>query len=99
MYLYSDEEFQYRYQKIYDFLTFQRKVMETPIGYILGGQPGSGKTTLQKIIKEKNANIIVIDGDTFRAYHPRYDEIVRHEDDYVPFTQEFCNKMVETLMD
>lgn len=38
-----------------------------PKVYLLGGQPGAGKTTLIEIINDlNNENIIVINGDEFR---------------------------------
>ena len=46
---------------------------KNPIGFVLGGQPGAGKSNLiDKIRKEQGKNVIVINGDDFRKYHPDY---------------------------
>jgi predicted ABC-type ATPase len=45
-------------------------------GIILGGQPGSGKSFLQrKILKEFNESFIFISTDDLRLYHPAYLEL------------------------
>ena len=44
-----------------------------PKAFVLGGQPGAGKTGLQKIMEAKcNGNLIVLNGDEFRELHPDY---------------------------
>lgn len=46
---------------------------QNPKGFVLGGQPGAGKSILiEKIKKELNSNVIVINGDDYRKYHPDY---------------------------
>ena len=49
--------------------------VDNPIAVFVGGQPGSGKSTETKRIKEKINNIIDINLDIYRSYHPRYLEI------------------------
>ena len=47
-----------------------------PKGIILGGQPGSGKSFLQKeIAKEFTEDFIFISTDDLRLYHPAYLEL------------------------
>ncbi len=47
-----------------------------PQGIILGGQPGSGKSFLQKeIAKEFTEDFIFISTDDLRLYHPAYLEL------------------------
>ena len=47
-----------------------------PKGVILGGQPGSGKSFLQKeIVKEFTEDFIFISTDDLRLYHPAYLEL------------------------
>ncbi|WP_172198584.1 zeta toxin family protein [Campylobacter sp. RM16188] len=46
-----------------------------PIGYVLGGQPGAGKSKLTEKIQDASSyNILVINADEFRKYHPHYHE-------------------------
>ena len=58
---FSEKEF----KKIYDFikskLILDKEKNNKPFVYVLGGQPGAGKSTLTSKIEEKvNNNIIVI---------------------------------------
>lgn len=49
--------------------------LEQPIGVLLGGQPGAGKSFATMEIKERlNDNVLVINGDEFRSYHKHYDD-------------------------
>ncbi|MGF2188691.1 zeta toxin family protein, partial [Enterococcus faecium] len=44
-----------------------KKAVESPTAFLLGGQPGSGKTSLRSaIFEETQGNVIVIDNDTFK---------------------------------
>ncbi|PQD50698.1 zeta toxin family protein, partial [Enterococcus faecalis] len=43
--------------------------VESPTAFLLGGQPGSGKTSLRSaIFEETQGNVIVIDNDTFKRF-------------------------------
>lgn len=74
---------------------------DKPLGIVLGGVPGSGKSILiEKIEKELNKNIIPINGDDFRIYHPNFKEIyAEHKGDFPKYTSEFSNKMVERVIE
>lgn len=98
-YSYSNEEFIYAANKIYNLLIYNKKISDKKYAILTGGQPGSGKTTLHKIATESNPDIVIINGDEFRKFHPRYKDIINNEPDFVPFTQKFCNRMVEYLID
>ena len=44
-----------------------------PRAFVLGGQPGAGKSNLIRLArKELDGNVVVINGDDFRKYHPAY---------------------------
>lgn len=95
-----DDHFNKIFSEIYKDLTKTITQSEPPQAFILGGQPGAGKTTIQKIINDKLPNTIVINGDEFRQYHPKFDEIQNtYGKDSVLHTQSFANKVVETLID
>ncbi|GHV48372.1 hypothetical protein FACS189499_07650 [Clostridia bacterium] len=59
------EEIYFRYTKGMTAVSF-------PHAMILGGQPGSGKTTIQNAALAENPNMIVINADEFRRYHPNF---------------------------
>ncbi len=45
---------------------------------ILGGQPGAGKSKIITLSENqffKDGNVVVINGDDFRHYHPKAEEI------------------------
>lgn len=71
-----------------------------PLGILLGGQPASGKTGLFDFIKRANPSIefIEINGDEYRQYHPREQEISEEYGHHTPkYTQPFSNAIVEYL--
>ncbi|HHA4952567.1 TPA: zeta toxin family protein, partial [Enterococcus faecium] len=44
-----------------------RLAVESPTAFLLGGQPGSGKTSLRSAISEETqGNVVIIDNDTFK---------------------------------
>ncbi len=45
---------------------------QKPRAYILGGQPGAGKSNFIKVLLNKFGNLAIINGDDFRGYHPFY---------------------------
>ena len=47
-----------------------------PKAYMIGGQPGAGKSTsTEALVKEFNNNILKIDMDDYRKSHPNYEQI------------------------
>jgi UDP-N-acetylglucosamine kinase len=66
---------------------------------VLGGQSGSGKSTLHKYIQSKNANCVVVDGDTFRQQHPHFEELVNeHGPKGMQYTSEFSGRMIDEIV-
>lgn len=72
---------------------------KSPKGFILGGQPGAGKSNLINILgNELNKNAIVINGDDYRKYHPLYNEFQeKYTQDSPKYTAEFAGKMTEAI--
>lgn len=100
-YEYSEKEFLSAKNKIISSLTKNVYPNNMPQAFLLGGQPGAGKTGLQYIIKQQLAdsqNIIIINGDAYRIYHPRINEIEINGDDLAISTQEFVHKMTESII-
>lgn len=60
--------------------------IKKPMAYIIAGQPGSGKTRMSSIvIEEYNGNIVQLQGDNFRGFHPRHKELTRNYGQYCGF--------------
>lgn len=67
--------------------------------FILGGQPGSGKSTLVREILKSNTNAVFINGDDLRPYHPQYYSFLKENDqEAADLTQAVCNIWVEHLI-
>ena len=73
---------------------------QNPKGFVLGGQPGAGKSSLiLKVKEELDGNVIVINGDDYRKYHPDYAKFQSQDTkDSAPKTQEFAGKMTEVIL-
>lgn len=74
--------------------------VKNPTGFVLGGQPGAGKSSLiLKVKEELKGNAIVINGDDYRKYHPDYARFQAQDTkDSAPKTQEFAGKMTEAIL-
>ncbi len=70
-----------------------------PQGFVLGGQPGAGKSSLIAEAKNRlNRNILEINGDNFRKYHPDYKILQeRYAEDAPKYTAEFAGAMTEAI--
>ena len=98
---FTKEEFLGKFIAIYLDLTSNKQTVEKPKSFLLGGQSGAGKSTLHQIIKSDfNNNVIIINGDDFRNYHPNSRELdEKYGKDSVSHKGEFSNKMVEKLVE
>lgn len=90
----------YTVEKLYKEITDNLTPVESPKGYILVGQPGAGKTTLQRMAYENDSNIAIINGDEYRKYHPHFTEIYeKYGKDAAEHTQSFSNALTNTLIE
>lgn len=98
---FSEDQFIQTFKFIYKRVIENKVKSINPKAYVLGGQQGSGKTTLHEIFKNKlNYNAIAINGDDYRKYHPNFRDIQKvYGVDAVKYTQTFANKIVEKLID
>ena len=69
------------------------------VAFILGGQPGSGKSAFAREILKTNQNMVFINGDDLRAYHPKYHFYLKENDiEAADLTQAVCNFWIEELV-
>ncbi|MCW6675790.1 zeta toxin family protein [Aerococcaceae bacterium NML171108] len=97
---YSDEEFSIALNRNIDYLTRGKQKHLHPRAFLLGGQPGSGKTTLHTIVeKQLNNDVIIIDNDKFKHQHPNFKKILElHGANYVDYVTPFSNRMTESII-
>lgn len=70
-----------------------------PTGYVLGGQPGAGKSILTNIILNENSNTISINGDEYRSWHPFFPDIQeKYKKESSKITAKFAGKVTEALI-
>ncbi|WP_241575762.1 zeta toxin family protein [Rosenbergiella nectarea] len=81
--------------------TAHLKSDNNPKGFVLGGQPAAGKSGLIKEVKENlKGNVLVINGDEFRKFHPDYKKLRdTHGDNWVSHTSDFSGKMTERFLE
>ena len=74
--LMTEEEFFEAYQKIKQDITNTKKSVDFPVAIVLGGQPGAGKSNIYQIARKRfSNNLVELDCDAFRVYHPYYEQI------------------------
>ncbi len=99
-YDFTQEQFDKEFERFYNSYKSGMTPVANPTAYILGGQSGSGKSTIHQIILDNDPNTIVIDGDRFRERHPHFKEIQKeYGREAANYTQPFVNKMVEGLIE
>lgn len=97
---YTEIEFEKAYERIERRLIENISITKEKRAFILGGQPGAGKSGLTAVLEGENENLILINADEFRKKHPHYKELKEEfGDEYVAHTQKFIGKMTETLID
>ena len=97
---FTPQEFQKIYDEIKELETVLTHPSSTPTVYILGGQPGAGKTGIQTELTQSDSNIIIINADSYRQHHPHFELIqAQYGDDSPKYTQPFINAVTERLID
>lgn len=74
--------------------TYNKSSVDFPKTIILGAQPGSGKTELQKIAEQDlKYNVVICNPDNFRDFHPMVIEIKKnHEKLYPELTAKYAHR-------
>jgi UDP-N-acetylglucosamine kinase len=72
-----------------------------PKGYVLGGQPGAGKSNaIDRIVDELNGNVLIINGDDFRRYHHDFETIQQQYDkDASKYTAQFAGEITNRIIE
>lgn len=95
----TEKEFQEQYSRIKEMLLYGNIAKEEKCAILLGGQPGSGKSSLFARMPDQD-KYVVINGDDFRQYHPRFKEIVKTDlEHYAERTAAFSARVSETLIE
>ena len=96
---YTDKELELVFEKILKMYKSSYSPKEKPKVFLLGGQPGAGKTGLENMINTKD-EYISISGDDFREYHPKFKEInLEHGREASKYTQQWCGTITEKLIE
>ena len=98
---FSQDNFEQASKRLIRSLTRGKTTSSHPKAILLGGQSGAGKTTIHRVKqREFQGNIIIIDGDSYRSFHPNYLDLQeKYGKDSVDYTKVFAGKMVEYLVD
>lgn len=75
--------------------------VKEPKAYILGGQPGAGKSRLNNYLQKiNNGNLVIINGDEYRKNHPNFDKIIeKYGIDFPKYTSSFSSQVTEKLIE
>ena len=86
--------------KIYPELIFEKSKGPKKEAAIIGGQPGSGKSSAVSLLFEENPNFVFINGDDFREFLPGYRELTKsNPDNAADLSQYAVNFWVERAID
>lgn len=98
---YTEQQYSLILEDTLETLTLSKVPVDSPRAFLLGGQPGAGKTALRYVImKEISTNVIVVDNDSFKQAHPNFDKIAeQYGKDYVSQVTPFSNRLTEKLVD
>ncbi len=72
--------------------------IKNPIAYIFGGQPAVGKSNLENKMEHPAHNILHINGDNYRVYHPDFISLIEQPKEFPSETQIFSNVFTEGLI-
>ena len=96
---YTNEELELVFQKILKMYMSSYSSSKNPKVFLLGGQPGAGKSGLENMINLKD-EYISISGDDYREYHPRFKEInLEYGKEASKYTQQWSSQITEKLIE
>ena len=96
---YTNEELELAFQKILKMYISSYSPSKNPKVFLLGGQPGAGKSGLENMLNLKD-EYISISGDDYREYHPRFREInLEYGKEASKYTQQWASQITEKLIE
>ena len=96
---YINEELELVFQKILKMYMSSYSSSKNPKVFLLGGQPGAGKSGLENMLNLKD-EYISISGDDYREYHPRFKEInLEYGKEASKYTQQWAGQITEKLIE
>ena len=96
---YTNEELELVFQKILKMYMSSYSPSKNPKVFLLGGQPGAGKSGLENMLNLKD-EYISISGDDYREYHPRFKEInLEYGKKASKYTQQWAGQITEKLIE
>ncbi|MFA6760270.1 MAG: zeta toxin family protein [Sulfuricurvum sp.] len=99
---YSNQEFIKAIKEAWSVLVIEKNATPgvNPQGFVIGGQPGAGKSSLVKKLLKDNKNLVSIDADILKTFHPRYDTIQEiYPQDAHDLLKNFSGKLKDTITD
>lgn len=97
--IFSPEELK-EYEHIKEKVTSNKYSVENPTAIVLGGQPGAGKSNIYKIARNRfENNIVELDIDKFRQFHPNAEELAKVPETYGEKTNPFVSAVVDCLVE
>lgn len=86
--------------KIYPELIFEKSKGVIKEAAIIGGQPGSGKSSVIPLLLQENSNFVFINGDDFREFLPDYATLIKSDpDNAADLSQYAVNYWIEKAID
>ena len=96
---YTNEELELAFQKILKMYISSYSPSKNPKVFLLGGQPGAGKSGLENMLNLKD-EYISISGDDYREYYPRFREInLEYGKEASKYTQQWASQITEKLIE
>lgn len=97
---YTEQELFAAVNKFHNELILEKRPTLQPQAILTGGQPGSGKSSIEKDINKKDNNFIFINTDEFREYHPRYMLLKKeYGSDHPKHTAQWAGAITEALIE
>lgn len=88
------------YERIKKAVIKNKNITDKPVAIVLGGQPGAGKGNIYKRAKTRfSKNIVELDIDEFREFHPDSKELGKDPMTYGEKTHPFVSAVVDCLVE